>query len=148
MMRHICCLALLGIVLAAGCVHYQPASTQSLVPSEAKLQAKSIDGIRVRLVGVASIRHEDINLWDDKDAMARRSLAQCISFANNLVLAEKFDHLDGKCIEIEGVFDADADENGKMVRLTACNKEALVVDDQPMIRRLASSGCSKVDREY
>lgn len=142
MMSHIRCLVLSASVFASGCVHYQPASSEALVPSEAKMQASSIEGTRVRIVGVVSIRHEDINLWDDEDAMDRRSLGECISFANNFVLSEQFEHLDGKCIEIEGEFDADADENGQMIRLTACDKEALVVDDQPIIRRLARSECS------
>lgn len=140
-MRHVRCLALMAIVFLSGCATYQVASTDALVPSEAKIKAIDIDGTRVRLVGIASIRHEDINIWNDVAALDHRTLRQCISFANNLVLAERFEHLDGKCVEVEGVFDADADENGKMIRLTACDKEALVVDDDPIIRRLDSAEC-------
>lgn len=140
-MRHVRYLVLLVSGFAIGCVNCQVTSNKSLAPSEAKLRATSIDGTRVRLVGIASIRHEDINIWDDAIAMKHRVLRQCVSFANNLVLAERFEHLDGKCIEVEGVFDADADENGQMIRLTACDKEGLVVDDEPMIRKLPSAAC-------
>lgn len=98
-----------------------------LRPSEINVSPSSFDGKRVTIRGFLTMRFEDRNLWDSEESHKNWDSKQCISIVNYYWLGTKEKELDGKFVEIVGVYMKDADEDGKVIRMASCNQHGIVL---------------------
>lgn len=96
------------------------------------------DGKEVTIRGWISMRHEDNNLWSTWQDHEAWNVNKCISLKNYFSKEDLRKSVDGKFVEIKGIFymDADRDKNGLIVRSGSCNKFAIEFDGQSSIQIL------------
>jgi hypothetical protein len=87
------------------------------------------DGKRVRVAGWVTLEPESYNLWESPGFQDGFDTDHCISLQNYERFWSKESKFNRRWVVASGVFYADATGGRPMVRLNACSKLALALDE-------------------